>query len=106
MATVLAQVAPAAGQLIDIYQAPVGRNAVVSLLVCNRSATKTNFRAAVAPAGAPDAVEQYVYYDVLIQGNDTFAAPIAISLSASDVIRVYATDAKLSFSLFGGESVA
>jgi len=58
----------------------------------------------VAVAGAALATKQYLYYDVAIGGNDTFMATIGITLATTDVVRVYATLATLSFNLFGIET--
>ena len=57
----------------------------------------------MAPAGAADALSQYLFYDVTIAGNDTFVATVGLTLATTDVIRVYATLATLSFSAFGIE---
>ncbi len=101
---VLGQSNPGAASLTALYTVPGATQAVVSTLaVCNRSAVATAFRVSVAVAGAADAPEQYVYYDVTIAGNDTFAATIGITLGPADVVRVYATLATLSFCLFGVE---
>ena len=72
-------------------------------MVANRSATPTTFRISVAVAAAADSLEQYIAYDVAIAGNDVFAATVGITMAATDVIRVYATLATLSFSIFGIE---
>ena len=101
---VLGQSAPSATTLTDIYTVPAATEAVVStILVANRSATPTSFRLSVAPAGAADATSQYLYYDVALDGNDTFAATIGLTLATTDKVRVYATLATVSFSLFGTE---
>lgn len=101
---VLGQSAPGATTLTDLYVVPAGTSAVVStLVVCNRSATATTFRVSVAIAGAANANAQYLYYDVAIEGNDTFAATIGMTLEVTDVLRVYATAATLSFNAFGVE---
>ena len=101
---VLGQSNPSAAVLTDVYTVPGVTNAVVSTItVCNRSATPTEFRVAVSPAGAGISDEHYLYYDVPIPGNDTFTTTIGISLEATDVIRVRATLATLSFSVFGIE---
>jgi hypothetical protein len=101
---VLAQSAPSATSLTDAYTCGSSDGAVVSsLTVCNRSATQTSFRISVAIAGAGDANAQYLYYDVIIPGNDTFIATVGITLADTDVIRVYATLATLSFQFFGVE---
>ena len=101
---VLAQSNPVAATLTDAYTVPAATSTTVSsVVVANRSAVATTFRISVAVAGAADAAQQYLYYDMAISGNDTFVATIGISLAATDVVRVYATLATLSFSIFGVE---
>ena len=91
--------APGAASLTDMFTCPDGVGVVAHLLVVNRSATPTSFRASVAVDGAADATDQYVAYDKAIQGN-TIERVEGICLSADDVLRVYATLATLSFRLF------
>lgn len=101
---VLGQSAPAATTLTALYTVPALTNTTVSsITVCNTSATPTTFRISVAVGGAADAVSQYLFYDVTIAGNDSFVATVGLTLAATDVIRVYATLATLSFSAFGIE---
>lgn len=101
---VLGQSNPSATTLTDAYTVPGATSTVVSsIIVANRSATSTSFRIAVAVAGAVDNNKQYIYYDIPIPGNDTFVATMGVSLAATDVIRIYATLATLSFSIFGTE---
>jgi hypothetical protein len=101
---VLGQSDPLAATLTTCYTVPLSTETVCSsLVVCNRSATATTFRVAVSPAGAGISNEHYIYYDVDINGNDTFTATIGITLEASSVVRVYATLATLSFNLYGQE---
>jgi hypothetical protein len=101
---VLGQLNPGAAALTDVYTVPGVTNAVVSTItVANRSATATEFRIAVSPAGAGISDEHYLYYDIPIPGNETFTTTIGISLEATDVIRVRATLATLSFNVFGIE---
>lgn len=102
---VLGQSAPGAASLTTLYTVPASTSTVISsIVVCNRSATPTNFRIAIRPAGAAISNEMYLYYDVAIAGNDTFVATIGISLATTDVVSVYATLATLSFNVFGQES--
>lgn len=102
---VLGQSKPGAASLTALYTVPGATEATASTLtVCNQSATPTAFRVSVAPAGAADATSQYLYYDVAIAGNDTFAATLGITLATTDVVRCYNTLATLSFSLFGVET--
>lgn len=101
---VLGQSNPSATTLTTLYTVPGATSAVCSTItVCNRAAAATSFRVAVRPAGAGISNEHYLYYDVTIAANDTFAATIGITLATTDVVSVYATLATLSFNLFGTE---
>jgi len=100
----LGQSAPAATTLTDIYTVPASKNVVVSsVIVCNRGNTTTTFRISVAPSGAADSNEQYYYYDVPISKNNTFVATIGVGMLETDVLRVYAGNADLSFNATGVE---
>lgn len=102
--SVLAQSAPAAATLTAAYTVPAATQTIIStIIVCNRSAVYTKFRIAISPDGAAIADQHYLYYDILIPGNDTFAATLGVTINASDVVRVYAQDATLSFNIFGVE---
>ena len=96
-----ARVKPTAATLTTIYTVPGATTTVVSSIVAtNLSATPTTFRIAVQPLGAAIDDSHYLYYDVVIPGNDTFVFTGGITLIATDVISVYATLATLSFNLF------
>jgi len=102
---VLGQSNPSATTLTALYTVGASTSTVVSsITVCNRSATATTFRIAVRPAGAAIDDKHYIYYDVTLAGNDTFAATLGITLATTDVISVYATLATLSFQAFGQEN--
>lgn len=102
---VLGQSAPVAATLTTLYTVPAATSSVgSSIVVCNRSAVATSFRVAVRPAGAAISNEHYIYYDVAINGNDTFIATIGITLATTDVVSVYATLATLSFNLYGQQN--
>ena len=102
---VLGQSAPGAASLTTLYTVPaLTSTAVSSIVVCNRSAVATYFRVAIRPAGAGISNEHYLYYDVIIAGNDTFIATIGITLATTDIVSVYNTLATLSFNLYGQES--
>ena len=101
---VLGQSNPAAATLTDIYTVPGATSAMVSsITITNRSATGTSFRLSVAIAGAADANQQYIAYDIPINGNSMVTMTLGIGLATTDVFRVYATLATLSFNLFGIE---
>jgi len=101
---ILGQLNPSAATLTDLYTVPGATSAVVAtIFVANRSGVATSFRISIAKAGAADSDEQYIYYDISIAGNDTFGSTTGINLEATDVVRVLATLATLSFTLTGIE---
>ena len=101
---VLGQVNPSATTLTTGYTVPAATSAVVSTVsVANRSATPTAFRLSVAVAGAADNNIQYLAYDVPIAGNETQTLTLGVTLATTDIVRVYATVATLSFNIFGVE---
>jgi hypothetical protein len=101
---VIAQSNPSAATLTDAYTVPAATQAVISsIMVANRSSVRTQFRISIAVAGASDSNEQYIAYDVDIEGNDMQEITIGATLGATDKIRVYATLATLSFNIFGTE---
>lgn len=102
---VLGQAAPVAATPTDLYTVPSGKSAVVStLVVCNTDTGASSYRIAVRPAGATLAAEHYLVYDASIAGVAADFLTVGLTLAATDVVTVYATDAVLSFSLFGDES--
>ena len=101
---ILAQSAPIAGILTDIYTVGVSTQSVISTLtVCNKGGMGTSFRVSVAINGAADTNAQYIYYDVFIDAYDTFASTIGITLNAGDVVRMYSANGYLTINLFGVE---
>lgn len=102
---VLGQAAPSATTNTNIYQVPVGKQAVVSTItVANRSSsTPASYRLAVRPNNASLSNEHYIAYDIAIAANDTTALTIGLSLGDTDVIDVYASTASVSFGVFGSE---
>jgi hypothetical protein len=101
---VLGQSAPSATTATDVYTVGSGKQAIVSTItVANRSATARTYRIAIRPAGATLANQHYVAYDVSLAANDTTALTLGITLTATDVITVYASTTDLSFGIFGSE---
>jgi len=96
----LGQLYPSAATATLLYTS-VGETVASSIVVCNQSAVATSFRVSIRIAGAADATKQYLYYDLPINGNDTFIATIGMTLGAGDLVYVYATLGTLSFNLFG-----
>ena len=100
----LAGSAPSAATLTDAYTVPGATSAIVSTIaVCNRSATATTFRLAHSLAGAADATSQYFFYDAPVLGNETITLTLGIAMATTDVLRVYATLATITFTAWGVE---
>jgi len=101
---VLAQSAPSATTATDIYTVGSGKQTVVSTItVANRGTSASSYRIAVRPAGATLANQHYLAYDIAIAANDTTVLTIGVTLTATDVITVYALSANLSFGIYGTE---
>jgi hypothetical protein len=100
----LGQSSPSATTETDLYTVPASTSAVASsVIVCNRSAVLSTFRISIAVGGGATANKDYIYYDLPIGANDTFIATIGVTLATTDVVRVYASNTNLSFSLYGSE---
>lgn len=101
---ILGQAAPNATTETDLYTVPAATETIVStLVVANRSSSDATFRISVSPDGAATANSQYIAYDVSCGGNGINAFTFGLTLNATDKIRVYASSANLTFSLFGTE---
>lgn len=100
---VLGQTDPAATTLTDSYTVPASTSAVVSSIVVANRGAATSYRLSIAVAGAADNNKQYIAYDRAIGANEVHTFVLGIGLAATDVVRVYATLATLSFNTFGVE---
>jgi hypothetical protein len=105
LVSTLANKKPAAATNTTLYTVPGGTSAVLSrILICNQSATPTNFRIALLPAGGSIGNNyDWIAYDTPIAGNDTINFAIGAGLATGDAIVVYNTLATLSFSAYGIE---
>ncbi len=101
---VLGQQAPSATTLTTLYTVPSSTEAVVStIFVCNRSTSSRSFRIAVRPSGQSIADKHYQFYDSVIDANASVPITVGMTLSATDVISVYASSGDLSFTAYGSE---
>jgi hypothetical protein len=101
---VLGQVAPSATTDTDIYTVPSLTDVIVStIVVANRSTSVAGYRIAVRPAGATLANQHYIAYDITVGGGDSTTLTLGITITATDVITVYASTENVSFSAFGSE---
>jgi hypothetical protein len=97
---VLAQIAPVAATLTPAYIAS-SPTTVSSAVICNTSSSIEYIRISIQIAAASDSLQQYLYYDLPIQNNDTFIATCGFTLAAGDVIAVQSAYGMLSFNFFG-----
>lgn len=103
---ILGQSNPSATTETALYTVPAATSAVASsIIICNRASTQASFRVSISASGAATSNKDYIYYDLLIAGNDTFIATIGVTLGTTDVVRVYASSANISFSLYGSEVI-
>lgn len=103
---VLGQVFPAAAVAASLYTVPAATQTVCSTLsICNLGIA-TTYRVSVRPAGAVQEDKHYLVYNAAINANDSVLLTLGITLSATDVVTVYAANGAVAFSLFGAEITA
>jgi hypothetical protein len=91
------------GSTVDLYTVPALTQTVVSTLtVANLTSTPGTFSAAVRVSGSTLENKHYIYRNVSLPANDTFAATFGITMAATDVVTV-ASSVSSSFNLFGQE---
>jgi hypothetical protein len=102
---VLGQVATAATTETDLYTVPAATQAITSTLtVTNRSTSAAaTYRVSVSVAGAATTTKDYLIYDSSLQAGGFATFTLGLTLGATDKIRVYASNANLSFSVFGSQ---
>ncbi len=102
---VLGQSKPTAGIPTDLYTVPADTTTVVSsMTVCNSGTQQDSFSVQIRVAGAVTTAKQFIYSNVPLIGNDTFAATLGISLNEGDIVTVTSTLGISSFNLFGQEN--
>lgn len=104
---VLGQSAPAATTVTALYTVPSATEAIIStIVVANRGTSVATYRIAIRPNGASLADLHYIAYDVTVGANDSTTLTLGLTLDATDVLSVYASNVNLSFSAFGSEVTA
>jgi len=104
MATVkgiLGQAAPNATTEADLYTVPANKNATVKVICSNRDVA-TTVRISVGVNGASTAANQYLAYDKAI-GDYESLSTASFMVGSTDVVRVYAGSANVSFTCTGIE---
>ena len=101
---ILGQVNPNATTDTNLYTVPSDIQSVCSSInICNTASADATFRIAAVPSGDTISKKHYLAYDSSVSGNDTLSLVLGITLGTSDVIKIYASNADLSFSIFGSE---
>jgi len=101
---VVAQLDIPATSSTAVYTVPKSINFLSSLIVvCNRSASTKSFRLSVGKAGEGLAVKQYLFYGINVPKESSYMIGDEICMQENDVLRVWASAADLSISVFGIE---
>ena len=100
---VLGQSNPAAATNTDLYTVPASTQTVVSTITVANLGTTGTFRVAVRPAGASIVAQHFVVYDAILNANDSITLTLGITLEATDVITVRASNTSFAFQAFGSE---
>ena len=101
---ILGQLADASANDVTLYTVPGSTETVISsIIVCNRESAANTFRLAIKNNGGSVANEDYIAFDTSIAANDTVTLTLGITLDATDVICAGASDANVTFSVFGTE---
>ena len=102
---VLGQAVPSANATwTQLYAVPTGKEAVCSsLTVANLTADDVLYRVRVRVAGEAAANKQTLVYDTAAAGGVSQALQLSMTLSAGDIVEVYAASTSIAFNLFGSE---
>lgn len=100
---VLGQSNPAATTDTTLYTVPAATQTVVSTITVANLGTSGTFRIAIRPGGASIANQHYIAYETSLNANDTITFTIGVTLDATDVITVRASNTSFAFQAFGSE---
>ncbi len=108
ISNVLAQLVPLATTETVLFQVALSTHARIDeLVVCNRSASLVSFRMSISLGGNATQTKDYIYFDLPLIANNTFSNEMGnggtsgLTLNQRDIVRVYASTADLTFTLFG-----
>lgn len=100
---VLGQSNPAATTDTTLYTVPASTSTVISTITVANIGTSGTYRIAICPAGAAIANQHYIAYDGALNANDSITWTLGVTLAATDVIIVRASNTSFAFSAFGSE---
>jgi hypothetical protein len=103
---VLAQTNPSATTAADAYTVPSATQAVIStIVIANVGTVDASYRLSIRPNGTAQENKHYIAYNTPISATDSIALTLGVTMDAADVVTVYASNANLSFNIFGAEIV-
>lgn len=102
---VLGQVVPSANATYtQIYAVGAGKQAICSsLTVANLSTDDVLYRVRVRVSGAAANDKQILVYDTAAAAGISQALQLSMTLSAGDIVEIYAASTAIAFNLFGSE---
>ena len=62
-----------------------------------------SYRLSIRPNGAGQEDKHYIAYNTPVPANDSVALTLGVTMDAADVLTVFASNASLSFNVFGTE---
>lgn len=102
---VLGQADVSATTTTTLYTVPdLTQTTVSSLVICNRGGSGITFRVSIHVAGAGADDKQFIFFDEDLAATTSRTVVIGICLAQTDVVKVYASAANVSFNLFGVET--
>lgn len=97
----LGQSALSATTNTTVYTVPASKVATFNVNICNRSATQTTIRLAIAASGTPTDAE-WVEYDTVLEGNGVIERTGLVASAAKNLV-AYAGTATVSVNIYGYE---
>lgn len=87
----------------DLYTVlPTGSFTIQGVIFTNLSANTSTFRFAIVPnASTPTANQDYLYYDLPLNGNDVLIVNLDCTIKPNRVLRVYSATGNVAVNLFG-----
>lgn len=101
---VLAQINPSATTASDAYTVPASTESIIStIVIANVGTVDASYRLSIRPDGAGQEDKHYIAYDTPVRAEDSVALTLGVTMDAADVLTVFASNASLSFNVFGAE---
>lgn len=89
---------------VDLYTVPAATQAVISSIsICNADSSSHTFDILIRPAGAASAAVHRLAFLAPIAPNDSIILTVGVTLDATDVVTVEASDDEVVFHAYGSE---